>query len=116
MPGARFAGVFATPAMNGMSFEARDPAASPSTSSGSLAANYPNTWLRLKRSGNTFTGFGSYDGLTWSQLGTATIAMPSLVYFGYAVSSHNPTQSTVAQFRDTVNVTNGVIGRGEQST
>src|SRR4029079_6502548 len=62
------------------------------------------------RSGNTFTGFGSYDGLTWSQLGTATIAMPSLVYFGYAVSSHTPSKSTVAQFRDTVNVTNGVIG------
>lgn len=109
-PGARFAGVFATPAMNGMSFEDRDPAASPSGTSGNLPANYPNTWLRLKRVGNAFTGFGSYDGLTWSQLGTATISMPSMVYFGYAVSSHNPTQSTVAQFRDTLNVTNSVIG------
>lgn len=108
--GSRFAGVFATPAMNGLFFEARDPAGSPSATTGNLAANYPNTWLRLKRSANTFTGFGSYDGLTWAQLGTATISMPSVVYFGYAVSSHNSTQSTIAQFRDEADVTNAVIG------
>jgi hypothetical protein len=109
-PGSRFAGVFTTPAMNGMFFDARDPASSASVSSGNLAANYPNTWLRLKRSGNAFTGFGSYDGVTWAQLGTATITMPSVVYFGYAVTSHTSSQPTVAEFRDTVDVTNAVIG------
>jgi hypothetical protein len=108
--GSRFAASFATPSMNGLFFEARDPAGSPSTTSGSLPANYPNTFLRLKRSGNTFTGFGSYDGVTWAQLGTATISMPSQIYFGYAVSSHNPAQSATAEFRDSVEVTNGVIG------
>src|SRR5581483_4129734 len=109
-PGSRFAAALATPAMNGMFFESRDPAASTSTSSGNLPANYPNTWLRLKRSGNLFTGFGSYDGLTWAQLGSASIAMPSLVYFGYSVSSHNPVQATTAQFRDSADVTNAVVG------
>ena len=108
--GGRFAGIFATPAMNGMFFEARDPAGSASSTSGNLAANYPDTWLRLKRAGNTFTGFGSYDGQTWMPLGTATISLPSLVYFGYAVTSHNATQSTLAQFRDTLEVTNAVVG------
>ncbi|HLH55924.1 MAG TPA: lamin tail domain-containing protein [Verrucomicrobiae bacterium] len=109
-PASRFAGVFATPAMNGMFFESRDPASSASVTSGNLGANYPNTWVRLKRTGNTFTGYGSYDGLTWSQLGSATISMPSLIYFGYAVSSHNPGQSTLAQFRDSFTVTNPVVG------
>jgi hypothetical protein len=107
--GGRFAGVFATPAMNGLFFEMRDPASSSARMSGNLAANYPNTWLRLKRSGNTFIGFGSYDGRTWMQLGSVSISMASLVYFGYAVSSHNGTQSTVAQFRDTLEVTNGIV-------
>ncbi len=73
---SRFAAAMATPAMNGSFFEWRDPAGSASSSSGSFPANYPNTWLRLKRSGNTFTGYASYDGQTWTQLGSDTISMP----------------------------------------
>jgi len=62
--GSRFAGVFATPAMNGSFFEWRDPAASTARSSGSFPINYPMTWLRLTRSGSTFSGFAGYDGAT----------------------------------------------------
>ena len=40
--GSRFAGVFATPAMNGSFFEWRDPAASTARSSGSFPVNYPD--------------------------------------------------------------------------
>ena len=45
-----------------------------------------------------FTGFGSYDGTNWTQLGAATIAMPSQIYLGLAVASHNTNQTTTAQF------------------
>ena len=34
-----------------------------------------------------FTGFGSYDGTNWTQLGSATISMPSQIYLGLAVAS-----------------------------
>ena len=43
-------------------------------------------WLKLNRTGNTFTGYGSPDGSNWTQLGTATITMPTTVYIGMAVS------------------------------
>jgi FKBP-type peptidyl-prolyl cis-trans isomerase 2/regulation of enolase protein 1 (concanavalin A-like superfamily) len=33
------------------------------------------SWVRLSRSGNTFTGYYSNDGVTWTQAGLATIAM-----------------------------------------
>src|SRR4029079_9368989 len=66
----------------------------------SIPVNYPYTWLRLQRTGNTFTGFGSVDGKTWIQLGSAAIAAPSQIYVGFAVSSHNPASTALAQFRD----------------
>jgi hypothetical protein len=108
--GSRFAASLATPAMNGDVFEWRDPASSTSSSSGSFPANYPNTWLRLKRAGSVFTGFASYDGQTWVQLGSSTIAMPSQIYVGFAVDSHIPGQPTTAQFGPLTNVTYAVAG------
>jgi regulation of enolase protein 1 (concanavalin A-like superfamily) len=106
----RFAAAFTTPAMNGSFFEWRDPAGSAAATSGNFPANYPNTWLRLRRSGNTFTGYGSYDGQLWTQLGNATISMPAQIYFGFAVSSHSATNVSTAQFRDINNLTNAVSG------
>ena len=99
-PSGRFAATLATPAMVGSGFEWRDPAGSQAKATGSFPANYPDTWLRLKRAGVTFTGFASDDGQSWTQLGSAAIAMPSQIYLGFAVSSYNATQATVVQFRD----------------
>ena len=69
--------------MNGSFFEWRDPAGSASSTAGNFPANYPNTWLRLNRVGNTFTGFASYDGQTWTQLGSDTISMTNQIYLGF---------------------------------
>ena len=98
--GGRFTAAMATPAMNGCFFEWRDPAGSASGASGDFPANYPNTWLRLQRAGNTFTGYAGYDGQTWAQLGSISITMSNQVYLGFAVSSHNSNQPTTAQFLD----------------
>jgi RHS repeat-associated protein len=45
-------------------------------------------WIKLVRSGNSFTSFGSSDGASWTQIGASqTITMAQNVYFGLAVNS-----------------------------
>ncbi len=97
-PGSPFAAALATPGMNGDFFAYRTATNGMAATGGNFPVNYPNTWLRLNRAGNVFTGFGSYDGSNWTQLGAVTIAMPSQIYLGLAVSSHNTNQLTTAQF------------------
>jgi regulation of enolase protein 1 (concanavalin A-like superfamily) len=47
------------------------------------------TWYRLKRSGDTFTGYQSIDGKTWYAVGTPyTIPMAGEIYAGFAISSN----------------------------
>lgn len=98
--GSRFATVLATPSISGAFFESRAATNSAATRSGSLSVNYPNTWLRLKRAGSLFSGYGSFDGLNWTQLGSATLAFGPTIYFGFVVSSYNTNQLATAAFRD----------------
>jgi hypothetical protein len=45
-------------------------------------------WVKLVRSGSTFTAYRSTNGTTWTQVGAAaTISMSSTVYVGLAVTS-----------------------------
>ncbi|HEY1249876.1 MAG TPA: Ig-like domain-containing protein, partial [Thermoanaerobaculia bacterium] len=46
-------------------------------------------WVRVTRTGNTFFGYSSPDGTTWTLVGSVTIALPANVYVGMAVTSHN---------------------------
>jgi uncharacterized delta-60 repeat protein len=55
-------------------------------------------WLKLSRSGNSFTSFYSADGVTWTQIGTITITMGSSVYVGMALTSQNNTLLNTASF------------------
>jgi hypothetical protein len=58
-------------------------------------------WVRITRSGNTFTGEYCADGQKWTQIaGTtpATIAMPDTVYIGLVVCSHVAGTTCAAQF------------------
>jgi regulation of enolase protein 1 (concanavalin A-like superfamily) len=107
---SRFAATLATPSLNGCSFVYRSTTAGAATSAGSFPANYPNTWLRLKRSANTFTSYASYDGQTWRQLGSVSIAMPTTIYFGFAAASHSANQTTTVEFRDLATVVGGTVG------
>jgi hypothetical protein len=97
-PGGRFAAALATPSINGCFFEWRDPAGSSSQSVASFPDNYPNTWLRLNRVGNLFSGFASYDGQTWTLLASQTIALSNQLYLGFAVDSDETNQAVTAQF------------------
>ena len=62
-------------------------------------------WLKLTRSGNTFTGFWSANGTTWTQIGSpvtfGTFGNSALV--GLAVTSHNASSVATATF-DNVSV------------
>lgn len=46
-------------------------------------------WLKLTRTGNTFSAYKSNDGVVWSLIGTDTISMAAQVYIGMVVTSHN---------------------------
>ena len=62
--------------------------------------NYPNTWIRLKRVGNDFTGYYSTNGKTWKKYTEFTLQLASKLYLGLAVTSHNSKETTIAVFRD----------------
>lgn len=99
-PGSPFVAALATPSITGSYFQSRATAGAPSAISGSFPVNYPQTWLRLRREGNQFTGFASWDGRTWTVLGTVNLALPSTLLVGLAASSHDATQTVTAAFRD----------------
>ena len=109
-PGSRFAAALATPAMVGCFFESRSSSGNATSSSGRFAVNYPNNWLRLSRVGNQFSGYASYDGVTWTPLGSANLSMPAQIYLGMTASSHNAGQPTVARFRDLQELANAQAG------
>lgn len=62
--------------------------------------NYPNTWIRLKRVGNDFTGYYSADGKNWKTYTSFTMEISKKVYLGFAVTSHNTKKKVTAVFRD----------------
>jgi uncharacterized repeat protein (TIGR01451 family) len=78
---------FVTPA-NGVAFQYR------STTGGSsgnindtgLAAPY---WVRVVRSGSTFTAYRSANGTSWTTIGSVSVSMGTSVYIGLGVTSHN---------------------------
>ena len=79
----------------------RDTTGGDSTGVGNIAFGFPNAWVRLQRVGNTFTAYGSTDGTTWTQVTQLTIALPTTVYFGMAVSARTTTAlTTTAKIRD----------------
>ena len=67
-------------------FSYRATTAGATTVSGSVAAP-PPYWIKLTRSGNTFTGYASPNGTTWTQIASQTISMATNVYIGLAVTS-----------------------------
>ena len=56
-------------------------------------------WLKLQKSGNTFTASCSADGVTWTTVGTHTVAFTSATYVGgLAVCPHDNTTTITQTF------------------
>jgi len=70
----------------------------------------PPGWVRLVRQGDLFTAYESTNGTDWEIVGTETIPMPSSVYVGLAVTSHDQNLTSTATF------TNVAIQRAATST
>ena len=69
-----------------LDFVDRVTASTVTTSTSGGTSQFP-TWVRLVRTGNTFTGYSSSDGVTWTEWGSANIAMGTTVYVGLAITS-----------------------------
>jgi regulation of enolase protein 1 (concanavalin A-like superfamily) len=71
----------------------------------SLGSGALPSWLKLTRSGNVFTMYGSTDGANWAQLGASQIvSMAANVYVGLAVANRTTASSATATF-DNVSLT-----------
>jgi RHS repeat-associated protein len=61
-------------------------------------------WMKLVRTGSTFSGYASSDGVNWVQVGTSvTISMAQNVYIGLAVSSDDNSSLSIVKF-DSVSI------------
>lgn len=55
-------------------------------------------WLRIVRSGDTFTASRSSNGSNWTTMGSVTVSMTGTVYIGLATTSHENALTTSAAF------------------
>ncbi|WP_342562736.1 family 10 glycosylhydrolase [Paenibacillus sp. FSL R7-0345] len=88
---------------NGASFQYRT-ATTGITADHTTAATAPK-WLKLTRSGNTFTGAISSNGTSWQTVGSVQVPMTSKVYIGLAVSNPGDDSRNKAVFGN-VKITN----------
>lgn len=71
---------------NGAVFQSRSTTGSPAQTT-NISGFPASCWLRLVRSGNSFFGYASADGVVWNQIGFATIpGFVSPAYIGLAVT------------------------------
>jgi enterochelin esterase-like enzyme/fibronectin type 3 domain-containing protein/regulation of enolase protein 1 (concanavalin A-like superfamily) len=82
---------------NGVTWQHRSATGGTTTSSSAGGPTAPY-WVRLVRSGNTFTGSYSANGTTWTQLGSTAIAMGATVQVGLAVTARNQYTLCTATF------------------
>jgi len=97
---------------HGLAFQWRSTPESPSSYIDAGPASAP-VWVKLVKSGKTFTGYRSADGVSWTQVGTATSDMGSTssLSAGLAVTSHYDGTVCIANF-DSVTITGAVGGGG----
>jgi hypothetical protein len=96
-PGSPHAMMVITP-QNGAAFQWRAAANGSSDSRQGQSGLNPPTWLKLKRQGNVFSGYQSADGNTWTPIGSVALSLPSAIYTGFCLTSHNNNLRTRAVF------------------
>jgi hypothetical protein len=109
-PGSKHAFVCETPDY-GVSFQQR-PETGNVMNQVSVAETVAPRWVKLTRTGNVFTAQQSADGITWVNVTTPApynISMASNVLIGLAVTSHNASTVTAAEFSN-LSTTGNVTG------
>jgi len=72
---------------NGVVFQYRSSTGGGTVSSAASGVAAP-VWVKLARTGNTFSGYYSANGSSWTLVGSATLSMASAEYVGVGISSH----------------------------
>jgi glucose/arabinose dehydrogenase/regulation of enolase protein 1 (concanavalin A-like superfamily) len=61
---------------------------------------FPNAWLKLTKVRDVVTAYRSADGVTWTQVGNATVALGADVRIGLFSTSHNGSLLNQSQFNN----------------
>jgi regulation of enolase protein 1 (concanavalin A-like superfamily) len=94
--GSRFAMTVVTPS-NGALLQFRESPGGNADALPGLMMAAP-LWVRLRRSGDTFSADVSGDGASWTSLGTRTISMAADVQVGLCLTSHTNAATASASF------------------
>lgn len=81
----------------GVAFQRRPAEGYPSLHTSGGAGTAP-VWVKLERRGTAVTAFRSADGASWTMIGSESLELPSTIYVGLAVTSHDPAAAAVATF------------------
>jgi len=97
--GDPYAAALITPKLGNLyRFQTRLSAGGGSTSATGGSGNFP-VWLRVVRTGNSFTASFSSDGKLWNAIGTSiAITMPPTISVGLGVTSHNTAMQAAGVF------------------
>src|SRR6185437_10937153 len=98
--GSAYYGIFVTPETNGTVVQFRPTANAATTQVAGNTSKAP-LWLKITRSGNTFTAFTSTDGKTWTAYPGATESIPAIptsAMVGMASSSHSQFGTNTTNF------------------
>ena len=106
LTGASRYAIAAVSVANGLAFQRRLTTGGSTSITGGGAGTAPY-WVRLVRSGSTFSAYRSATGTSWTFIGSDTISMAATVYVGLAVTSHNVSTPATATFTDAVVTTPG---------
>ena len=102
-PGAPYYAIYLTPG-NGIIVQSRDAIGNNSTQETAISGAAP-VFLKIIRTGTTFTAQTSPDGVTWTAVPGSAASLPNLagtVLAGMAVTSHNTGQLSTAAFDSVV--------------
>ncbi|HVU23024.1 MAG TPA: putative glycoside hydrolase [Opitutus sp.] len=118
---AAYSFVFLTPDQTsgtdrGILFESRASTGASSTQTSNLPGYIAPYWLRLSRSGDTFTAFRSSDGVVWTTVGTQTLSLASTLDVGLVVCSHAAGVLNTSTFDNVLVEAGGMTGGGYKTT
>ncbi len=96
--GSRHVMMVITPG-NGSAFQRRVATDGVSTHTAGPVVTAPY-WVKLLRTGDSFDGYISSDGVTWTLVGSQAATLPAGGYVGLAVTAHNNALISTATFTD----------------
>jgi regulation of enolase protein 1 (concanavalin A-like superfamily) len=98
--GAAYFGIFTTPETNGTVIQYRPTAGAATTQISGVTTKAP-VYLKISRSGNTFTAYTSSDGVTWTAFPNGSVSIPAIpanALAGMESTSHSQFNTNTVNF------------------